>query len=951
MKILSNAVSNALNSGVSKPAYIIEIMWAEGLHGTEGASDYYFGTCSVNEIVGFPFSSRYSPTLLFNSLNSMTEKFDALNGNSTIGQVNFSIADGGDEFAAIMRRAEADVRQSIRRQRVQLYQIERGSSWDERIKLRTANVIGLEFDINQGTWNVQATSILGFIKKPLFTPKIDKIVSISVSGDYYVLGLTDVKQFRVATYHSLFGGMHSGFVKVGNEIMRWETKGFTEVKIPSVGRGMFGTPIETHAIDDEVSEVAVLRGNPYHLILQMLTSKNGDGSDGVYDVLPPTWGAHLDINLDVDEASFRAVGQQRAGWDGTLESGVEYTFVITETLDIKTIIERHIFIPTGAFGRTLGDGRYSCKFYEHTAKPIFNINTKRLAASESIKLLTEEDIVKITRFQIDYAGYSPFMRINYAPDPFYGKDYKRHAIFTDLRSANRFGYNAKVTEHNIVGIEAKQQNVDILFAAMNAAQARYATPPVVITATLMPQHADIEVGDQVGIDMLQVNDAFGLWQSWDVMLSEFQEDNPAAITFPVQQGDIVVTSLNTLYVCISQGTSGTVSPAFETGYEFYDDGSARWMRHDGHLSRVITVDSVTEEFKSGAVTISGWSQPYKSKVYLPNVVLSYRFADSAYFRGIPLDIYGSITVDGAGVRTLTMTGNVTLDINAARYYFDGNIVISNGCVLNLVRGNILPNFEIYATGKIITQVNSVITGDGQGLFGGDYNRATITHRYGSGNKPKSWFYANPLNHGEGRSTNTLGGAGFGGTGGGSYEKIPVPINPYGIGTGRSYASNIRPIIMGSALDVSGKYTKFIGAPTVTCGGGGGSGAAAGKAFYHPALGGRGGHGGAGLTFICRGVELDGIINLRGENGTGGFVFDLQGRIGSLAGIAYGGGGGGGGSFFAFVERNPAGTHSMLYNTARIRTNGGAGALTSGDLNLQTSPATAGATGAIYIGEF
>jgi hypothetical protein len=86
------------------------------------------------------------------------------------------------------------------------------------------------------------------------------------------------------------------------------------------GRGLWGTPTSEHRPGDEVKEVILVVGkvaggtieerisrftkgdNPLDLVLQLLTSVDGDAANGSHDVLPSGWGLGLDQSrLDVAE--------------------------------------------------------------------------------------------------------------------------------------------------------------------------------------------------------------------------------------------------------------------------------------------------------------------------------------------------------------------------------------------------------------------------------------------------------------------------------------------------------------------------------------------------------------------------------------------------------------------------------------------------------------------------
>lgn len=98
--------------------------------------------------------------------------------------------------------------------------------------------------------------------------------------------ITLVDAYKV--YHNLSGYNPAGagtVTSVGREILSLLLR-------PSID-----TSLAAHNAGDEIKEVRVVEGNHVDVLLQLLTSIDGDGSNGAWDVLPTGWGAGLPVGL------------------------------------------------------------------------------------------------------------------------------------------------------------------------------------------------------------------------------------------------------------------------------------------------------------------------------------------------------------------------------------------------------------------------------------------------------------------------------------------------------------------------------------------------------------------------------------------------------------------------------------------------------------------------------
>jgi len=877
------------------PVYVIERAWNDGKAGIENVNDVYFGSADISEINNAPawLAARYFPLLDHTTISALTEKIDEKNGTSSIGSMSYNLVDKDGIVTQIMRKAEADTAQSTRRQRDELYIIPTGGDWNSRIKVRTLNVYDSQFDSNKGLYTFQSQSILKWMKQDIFTPKTTTLAVAVTSTSALTVTLTDSTEFLFSTAHTAYGGgANRGFIKINKEIMMWAANASNVLTIPPGGRGMFSTTAAVHAQGDSVQEICVLRGNPYVLALQVLTSTGAQ--IGGYDILPAHYGLSLSLS-DIDTTTWLAVGELRTGLlkngagIGLMEGSIEFEFIFSDSIQAKVFIEREILRNTGSFGRVLSDGRYSCKAFNITPQAAMDPATGRMRTDLGYRVLNEDDIVKISPAKANMQKMSSRMELKYLPLPRdKSKDYLRRAVFEDVSSRTRHGPSNTI-KYNARGVQADSASVAALYTFFNAVQSRFTSPPVERQVTLRPEHEDIEVGDVVGIDILGEQDVFTTEHKW-----------AASTTW--KPGMKIFTTGDYLYeanIASAEGVSGATEPVW--GANTVIDGGVTWLLSDGHQMRAYEVMSTSVNLKTGEPVLHLVSQPEEPNWFTPGLGTGPRFSDVAYQVGVDLSLQAGFAVVYGVCETI---GPATLA--AGDYYFVGDIRFKHTVAIS---GTV----RFWSTGSVLDVLGaSIIGGTVKGKAGGIGTVPTSV---------RAFPFVGSFNNTDGISG---GYAGAGGNGGNQFYNVG-DASYQGKGGSSLHTPPTRPAITGSTK-VSGLLTKISGVPKDLTGSGGGSGGAASETLSY-GKGGDGGQGGVGIAIIARNINIPIMtIDVRGENGTDGIK-------GTGFGASVSGGGGGGGGSVAILMENDGLGGSPFYNAGSILTSGGAnGALNRGFLS-------------------
>lgn len=472
-----------------QPVYVFEILWANGLHGTEGENDIYFGTTGIENIVNFTYPERYYPVLDADSISSISSKVDPISGVSSIGNLTVNIQDFDDIVSDIIQAADV-AGHGLRRQRVEVYMLYQSMDWADKIKIRTMQVQDLRLT-KAGKYVLNCSDIQRNLQKTVFNPYKSTIsANIAAAGAITVV-VPDNSIFEMVANVS-YGT--SGFVKVNDEIMRYTSKtSTTDLDVPAGGRGMFGTSAAAHTAGDEMQEIIVMEENPVTMALKVMVSSGVPGANGTYDVYPKHWGCGLSPTEAVEQDKWLQFGKDVAGLADTpaVDDGYQFQFVFDKGIEAKKFIESEILKILGGFGFPTGNGTYSVKGYNDLA------NTDKANADLHI---TVNNAVNWGDLQYDYTSMANELWLEYVESPVLSGDYIRTAIFNDEVSKKKWG-TAKQLRYKVRGAIGTAAYVSAMYQRFQRFMARFSRPPQNITVELLPMYHGLEIGDVVRNDL------------------------------------------------------------------------------------------------------------------------------------------------------------------------------------------------------------------------------------------------------------------------------------------------------------------------------------------------------------------------------------------------------------------------------------------------------------------
>jgi hypothetical protein len=485
------------NDALAKwPVYVAEIFWNNGNSGADGTNDIYFTTCDVNEITDFAYPERWFPFLKADSIGSMSQTVDPINGVSSIGALDVTITDYNGMVSDIIKAADA-AGHGLRRQRISIYQLYRGMSWADKVQMRTMQVSDLRLTrLNE--YKLTAADVQRQMQKTIFNP-YSTTLTTAITGTGAITpnaAVLDARNF-IAVPSVTYGAV--GFVKIDDEIMRWTAKTDASFTVGASDRGLFGTVAATHSNGATVSEVIVLNENPITLALKILESSGTASANGTWDVFPVRWGCNMDSTNDIDEEVILEVGKLLTGLADTAAAadGVQFEFVIAEGVEAKKFIEDSIFKILGCFGFVRGDGRYSIKAYN---------DLSNAAKENAVATLDRNAVVSWGDLSYNYNDLANQVWIEFDEVPKLSGKYIRNTIFIDSVSIKKWG-EAKQLKYQAQGIVPTSVFASQLYQRFQRVLARYSRPPMQIPLTLLPKYHLLEIGDIVRVS-LPIRDLF-----------------------------------------------------------------------------------------------------------------------------------------------------------------------------------------------------------------------------------------------------------------------------------------------------------------------------------------------------------------------------------------------------------------------------------------------------------
>ncbi|HLP97497.1 MAG TPA: hypothetical protein VK149_03530 [Sideroxyarcus sp.] len=998
------------NEALSKwPVYVAEIFFANGSTGVDGTNDIYFSNVDVSEITGFPEPSRWFPFLKADSIGSMSQQVDPINGVSSIGSLNLAVTDYHGMVSDIIQAADA-AGHGLRRQRISIYMLYRGMSWADRALRCTMQINDLRLTSNN-EYRISCADVQRLTQKTVFNPAQTTLSGPLASSGAISVAVLDARKFNAGTSVS-YGT--SGFFKINGEIMRWDTRTDTAFSVSAVGRGMFGTTPTAHAQGDKVDEIFYLNENPITMALKIMESSGTAGAKGAHDAYPATWGCAMAAGIDVDQDGWLRIGELLTGLSPShlASDGNQFEFVLDKGVEAKKFIEDNILKIIGAFGFVRGDGLYSIKAYS---------DLSNAAKENAVATLDRNAVVKWGDLTYNYNDLANQIWIEYDEFPKLSGKFVRNAIFVDSVSIKKWGA-AKQLKYSAFGIMPNQFSATQLYQQFQRVGARYSRPPMQIPLTLLPRYGDLEIGDIVRV-LLPIRDLFtrqpldrafeiiarqiqprtgevvvnciaqpersafwfgGVGEVWTVVISPGAVNIPTGSTFQMVARSFDGIGLQIPTPAISWQATGNVTVDANGMVTAGAIGS-------GSVSAIVN-DKVSNT-TNFTITNAANTNPVASVVVLPSSV-RLKAADTQQLTAVAYDINGAMvngvtfnwassntgvaTVPaGAGIsKLLTAVANGTSNITATETVSGIASPNTGVTVATPETPTYTPPYladSAYQVGTQITTMGPVggphVIPDGYNFDPGDYwfdgdvslpanntchinysvrifSTGVITISGVVNGRGRGGYGGNQGTSGIHRQTWEIG---FVGRGGESGCASSVGVQGYGLAS--QYAS--MPAITPSALAVNGtgQWTSVGGLPKYTAG-------------VNLGLGGSG--GGAGRWYSFGTVPPTEVPHIGARGGAGLFLMargiyitsglvDLRGDDGqpndhgAVPGYIQGtAGGGGGGSFVALAERNVNGLPTSSISLSRIYVSGGLGGTSTSGLPVG-QPGTSGGITTKVIG--
>jgi len=999
MLATNSAYQTKQNALAKQPVFVAEIFFANGSNGVDGQNDVYFATCDVNDITGFAHTDRWFPVLKSNSISSMSQSVDPINGVSSIGNLSITVTDYNGIVSEIIKAADASGH-GFRRQRINICMLYKGMDWADKIIIRTMQVNDLKLSSN-GEYTITAADIQRQLARTVFNPyTTTSTVAVPASGGM-TLTAVDARNFT-ATAQQTYGTC--GFIQIDQEIIRWSSKTDGSFTFGPSDRAQFGTASAAHDTGTKISEIIALRENPVTMALKIMQS-TGAGTNGTWDVYPARWGCGMDAT-DVNIAEWLEVGKLLVGLEDapTSADGTQFEFVIDKGVEAKKFIEDQILKILGAYGFVHGDGRYGVRAYSDLSN----------AAKENASVIADENsVVKWGDLTYNYNDLTNQVWIEYDEAEKLSGKFIRNAIFIDTVSVKKWG-EAKQLKYSAAGIIPTSTFASQLYQRFQRILARYSRPPLQIDLTMMPKYHTLEIGDIVRIT-LPIRDLLtgaNLDRAFEVLSTQLKADTGEVVIRCLAQpetatfwfggvGDVASVTISPASSSIVTGTTQQLTarsfdgtgvqvpiPAISwaaTGNVTVDSNGLVTAGAVGSGTVTAIVGSKQSNVATIAITATANTNNVASVSISPSVVtlqagqtqqLTAQAKDIAntQVNGVTFNWASSnaaVATVPAGPSVsavVTAVANGTANITATETVS----AISSQSAVTVA----IPDTPIYtppALADSAYQVGTKITAHGpvggphvipNGYnfaagtywYDGDVSLATGTNCTVNGTVrifSMGTVTINGLVDGVGRgvagkpaalayvvgsSDGTIQGfTGYGGNGAGLSYMTAYGAHPYHMPPriGAAPIYQQSPIITPVATSISGGSWVGISGLPTLLTG---SQSASGRTLQYTGAvhyGGAGGASGAGLMIIARGIFI--INGLINLSG-------VQGGSPSVSSLAYedlflgAGGGGGGGSFVGLCERNIYGLSNMSVDLAKINTSGGAAGIGSIQANFNTTAA-------------
>lgn len=380
-------------------------------------------------------------------------KVDIRNVRTPIGNLDFSLLDKDGSISEYIMQTEGNLLE----ERVELYYGFITGSYDfaDYKKLADVKIKSIKKVANAYSFAGQENTTL--INQNIF--QTNSQLDADISDVATTLDLEDASEFPT-----------SGRIKIDDEFMQYNGKATNTLQ--NLSRADLNSTADTHGAGADVFLVQEVEDNPIDLMLQILTSIDGDTTNGAYDLI-----AQGALGIDdalVDVAGFESVRD-------TYFIDDEYRFYLYDIGNGLKFLENELLNATNTRFMTV-DGKISLAVLD------------QVDLTADVPELNENSTLRNAKYQLNSQKVVNHLTVKYDYNEGL-KQYVRTQIFTDSDSIAKFGL--KQLSLNFKGIRADLTGSAIATNRATRLLSRLSTPRGDIQVKSKFDNADLNIGSKV----------------------------------------------------------------------------------------------------------------------------------------------------------------------------------------------------------------------------------------------------------------------------------------------------------------------------------------------------------------------------------------------------------------------------------------------------------------------
>lgn len=409
----------------------------------------YYGTRQPDS--GLVLDNR---NLILDDLNVNGTSLDIRTISTPVGGVNFKLKDEDDYISTKIMQ---DDNQYVERE-VKVYVGFNTGSFDFSDYKNIANVrINSVTKITNG-YSIRAKEVTDLLTAASYN--VSDTLAIGIIPVSTTLDLEDASDLPDA-----------GLIKINSEFIRYNGKDGDTLQ--NLARGQAGSVAGTHGVGADVFYVTeIVAQNPITAVLQLILSKDGDGTNGIYDVYPK--GLGVDSTL-VDVAKFEQIRNDNF-------SGEQFTLYMFGQNNTLRYIEAELLRATNTRIFTK-DGIISISLLD------------QVNPAATVPTVDENSIIDTPTWQLGSDKLVNVIDIKYDYDDVAGV-FKKSRTFRDDDSIAKFG-EKRPLRLRFRGVKESLDGDDIVNNRGNRLLLRLATPRGKISVKAHFDQSELSVGDKI----------------------------------------------------------------------------------------------------------------------------------------------------------------------------------------------------------------------------------------------------------------------------------------------------------------------------------------------------------------------------------------------------------------------------------------------------------------------